>query len=193
MLLTALEAAAQGVVFQTSVAPKPDEDILDACHYEITILNPAKPIRAVWVIFDQGRDMLRYYGDPDVQTFAYREDLALLLPFHCRAKGYEDMDVAPPQGIARALFTALEQLAEPSGHQELASARLILMSFSGGGSLVARLAGYAPDRVIAAIPADPSQFDPLGMDTVNLSQTALAIPLLILTGSAAPVSGTKRP
>jgi len=67
------------------------------------------------------------------------------------------------------------------------------MSFSGGGSLVARLAGYAPDRVIAAIPADPSQFDPLGMDTVNLSQTALAIPQLILTGSAAPVSGTKRP
>src|SRR2546430_13245308 len=83
----------------------------DACHYEITILNPAKPIRAVWVIFDQGRDMLRYYGDPDVQTFAYREDLALLLPFHCRAKGYEDMDVDPPQGIARALFTALEQSA----------------------------------------------------------------------------------
>jgi len=101
--------------------------------------------------------------------------------------------LTPPQGIARALFTALEQLAEPSGHQELASARLILMSFSGGGSLVARLAGYAPDRVIAAIPADPSQFDPLGMDTVNLSQTALAIPQLILTGSAAPVSGTKRP
>ncbi len=74
-------AAAQGVVFQTSVAPKPEEDILADCRYEITIPNPSRPIRAVWVIFDRGRDTLRYYGDSEVQAFAYRRDLALLLPF----------------------------------------------------------------------------------------------------------------
>src|SRR5207302_7288463 len=128
-----------------------DEDILGDCHYEVTIPNPAKPIRAVWVIFDRARDMLRYYGDSEVQDFAYRKDLALLLAFHCRAKGYEDMDVDPSKGIGRALFTALDQLTKSSGHAELASAKLILMSFSGGGSLVARLTGYTPDRVIAAI------------------------------------------
>jgi|SRR5690348_16230904 hypothetical protein len=63
MLLSASNAAAQGVVYQTTVAPKPDEDILGDCHYEITIPNPARQIRAVWVIFDRGRDMLRYYLD----------------------------------------------------------------------------------------------------------------------------------
>lgn len=193
LLFSASHAAAQGVVFQTTVAPKPDEDILGDCRYEITIPNPARPIRAVWVIFDRGRDMLRYYGDPEVQAFAYGKDLALLLPFHCRAKGYEDMDVDPSKGIGRALSTALEQLAKSSGHPELASAKLILMSFSGGGSLVARMTGFAPDRIIAAIPANPGHFDPLGMDTVNLSPQALAVPQLILTGSADPVSGTKRP
>jgi dienelactone hydrolase len=193
MIFSASHTAAQGVLFQTTVAPKPDEDFLGDCRYEITIPNPARPIRAVWVIFDRGRDMLRYYGDPEVQAFAYRRDLALLLPFHCRAKGYEDMDVDPSKGIGRALFTALEQLAKSSGHPELASAKLILSGFSGTGSLVARLAGYAPDRVIAAIPSNPSQFDPLGMDTVILSTKALEVPQLVLAGSVDPVSGTKRP
>jgi dienelactone hydrolase len=193
ILLLAPNVAAQGVVFQTSVVPKPEEDIAADCRYEITIPNPLRPIRAVWVIFDRGRDMLRYYGDPEVQAFAYRNDLALLFPFHCRAKTYEDMDVDPSRGIGRALFAALSQLAQSSGHQELASAKLILLGFSGAGSLVARLAGYAPDRVIAAIPADASQFSPLGIDTVTLSPEAQAVPQLILTGGADHVSGTERP
>jgi len=193
MLLLASNIAAQGVVFQTSVVPKPEEDILADCRYEITIPNPAKPILAVWVIFDRGRDMLRYYGDPEVQAFAYQRDLALLFPFHCRGKGYEDMDVDASKGMGRALFTALSQLSQSSGHLELASVKLILLGFSGAGSLVARLAAYAPDRVIASIPADPSQFDPLGIDTVNLSPEAQETPQLILAGSTDHVSGTKRP
>jgi hypothetical protein len=82
------------------------------------------------------------------------------------------LDVDPSKGIGRALFRALSQLAQSSGHQELASAKLILLGFSGAGSLVARLAGYAPDRVIAAIPADASQFSPLGIETVTLSPEA---------------------
>jgi len=193
ILLCASNAAAQRVVFQTSVAPEPEENIATDCRYEITIPNPSKTIRAVWVIFDRGRDMLRYYGDSEAQAFAFHNDLALLFPFHCRAKTYEDMDVEPSKGIGRTLFAALSQLAQSSGHQELASAKLILLGFSGTGSLVARLTGYAPDRVIAAIPADASQFSPLGIDTVTLSSEALAIPQFILAGSADHVSGTKRP
>jgi hypothetical protein len=188
IFLVAPNAAAQGVVFQTSVAPKPEEDIATDCRYEITIPNPSRPIRAVWVVFDRGRDMLRYYGDPEIQAVAYRSDLALLFPFHCRSKAYEDMNVDPSKGIGRALFAALSQLAQSSGHQELASAKLILLGFSGAGSLVARLVDYAPDRVIAAIPADASQFD-----TVTLSPEALAVPQLILTGSTDHISGTERP
>jgi hypothetical protein len=48
-------------------------------------------------------------------------------------------------------------------------------------------------EISAAIPADPSQFDPLGMDTVTLSPNAQEIPQLILAGSTDHVSGTKRP
>src|SRR5690242_8849108 len=43
------------------------------------------------------------------------------------------MDVDPCKGIGRTPFAALDQPAKSAGHTELASAKLILMSFSGGG------------------------------------------------------------
>jgi dienelactone hydrolase len=191
--------ARPGVVFQTSVTPQPDEDLAAPCRYEITLTDPARTIKGVWVIFDRGRDMLRYYGDPQVQTFVERHDWALLLPFHCAAKSYStplergDMNIDPAKGIGRSLFAALTQLAQSSQHPELASSKLILLGFSGAGSLAGRLAGYAPDRVLTVIAAGPGHFDPLGVDTINLSPQAAAIPELIITGSADAISGTQRP
>ena len=58
-----LSSAAQGIVLQTSVAPLPQEDLARECRYELTIPNNSRRIRSVWVIFDRGRDMLRYYSD----------------------------------------------------------------------------------------------------------------------------------
>jgi hypothetical protein len=103
------------------------------------------------------------------------------------------MNVDPSRGIGRALLAALGQLALSSGHGELGSAKLILLGFSGTGSLVARLAEFAPDRVLAVIPTAPGHFEPFGMETINLSPRALAIPELILVGSSDAVSGTQRP
>jgi hypothetical protein len=50
-------------------------------------------------------DMLRYYGDSDVQAFATRHGWALLLPFHCGAKSGTDgdMNMDPSKGLGRAL------------------------------------------------------------------------------------------
>jgi hypothetical protein len=90
-------------------------------------------------------------------------------------------NVDPRRGLGRTLFAALAQLARAFGHPELASAKLILLGFSGTGSLVARMTEYAPDRVIASIPTHAGHFDPVGMDTVTLSRKA--------AGSADAVSG----
>jgi hypothetical protein len=181
--------------FETSVAPRADEDIAEACRYEMTVTAPSRRIKGVWVIFERSLGTLKYYQDPDVRAFARRHDLALLFPFHCRSKSDPngDIDVDPKRGLGRTLFTALVQLAERCGHPELASAKLILLGFSGTGSLVARMTEYATDRVIASIPTHPGHFDPLGMDTLTLSRKAAAIPQLILVGSADAVSGTQKP
>jgi dienelactone hydrolase len=184
-----------GAVFQTSVAPRPDEDLAAPCRYELTLTNSSRSVQGVWVIFERSRDMLRYYQDTEVRAFVRRHDLALLFPFHCPSK-FEtggDINADPSKGIGRALLSALTQLAGSSGHSELASAKLILLGFSGTGSLVGRLAEFASDRVLAVIPTNPGHFEPLGVDTITLSPKAASIPQLILTGSADAVSGTQRP
>jgi dienelactone hydrolase len=185
----------QVATLETSVAPRNDEDVVEPCRYEITLTAPSHSIKGIWVIFERSLGTLQYFRDVDVRTFARRHDFALLFPFHCRSKSDTggDMNVDPNRGLGRMLFAALAQLAERSGHPELTSAKLILLGFSGTGSLVARLTEYAPDRVIASIPTHAGHFDPLGMDTVTLSQRATAIPQLILVGSADAVSGTQRP
>jgi hypothetical protein len=181
-------------MFETTVTQQPDEDLASACRYEITFTTPS-PVQGVWVIFERSREMREYYRDADVRAFARRHNLAVLFPFHCpsRSESGGDMNVDPSRGIGRALFAGLTQLAELSGRPELASARLILLGFSGTGSLVGRLAEFAPDRVLAVIATNPGHFDPLGVDTINLSPGALAIPHLIVVGSADAVSGTQRP
>jgi hypothetical protein len=45
---------------ETSVVPQVDEDLASACRYEITLPDPLRTVRGVWVIFDRGRDMLRH-------------------------------------------------------------------------------------------------------------------------------------
>jgi dienelactone hydrolase len=185
----------QVATFETSVAPRDDEDIAEACRYELTVAAASGRINGVLVIFERSLGTLQYYRDAEVRAFARRHHLALLFPFHCRSKAVTggDMNVDPNRGLGRTLFAALAQLAERSGHPELAFAKLILLGFSGTGSLVARMTEYAPDRVIASIPTHPAHGDPLGMDTITLSQKATAIPQLILVGSADAVSGTQRP
>jgi hypothetical protein len=116
-----------------------------------------------------------------------------MLAHHCRSKEREDMDVVPEHGIARALFMALDQLANSAQHPELAWSKLVLFGFSGAGSLVARLIAYMPERVLAGIEYSPSQYDPLGMDTIALPEKALVVPQLIIANGADDVAGTKRP
>ena len=185
--------AARDAVFETSVAAQPDEDIASDCRYELTLPEPSRMIRATWVIFERGRDIGQIYRDADIRAFARHNHLALLYPFHCAAKAYRDMDIDPSRGLGRGLAAALQQFAAASQHPELSTSKLILLGFSGTGSLVARLAGYGPDRIAAVIATDPGHFDPLGVDTIDLSPQAAAIPQLILVGSADAISGTRRP
>jgi hypothetical protein len=128
-------ATAQTARYETLVKPAQDEDLAGDCHYELTIPNPTHQIRAVWVIFERGRELTTFYRDAEVVAFAQRQQLALMLPRHCRSKSYEDMNIEPSKGIGRAMFTALEQFARSTNHSELASSKVILLSFSGGGSL----------------------------------------------------------
>jgi dienelactone hydrolase len=187
----------QAQSFATTVAPLSNETLAGPCHYDLTLPAGHRPVRAVWVTFDRGRDIMKFYSDPDVVAFARRHDLALMMPHQCPGKdapgGPEEMDMNPSHGVGRALFTALDQLAKQAGHPELSSAKLILLGFSGTGALFAQFVGFAPDRIVASIPADPGHYNPVGVDNVQLPSSGLAVPELIMTGGVDKNSGTQRP
>ncbi len=182
--------------FETNVLPLPGEDIAGGCHYSLTLPARASTIRAVWIIFDRGHDVHDLYSDPAVLAFAERLQIALLLHHHCPGTlpaDHDDMDMDASRGLGRALFTALDQFAELTGHRELSTTPLIYLGFSGAGPLCARLVARAPERALAAILSAPGHYPPFGIDTVNLGRDAFTVPELILAGGADNVSGTSRP
>jgi hypothetical protein len=195
--LFVLTSLAQAQSFETTVTPLPNETFAGPCRYDLTLPAGRHPVLAVWVTFDRGLDIMKFYRDADVVAFAQRHNLALMTPHQCPAKnapgGPEEMDMDPSHGIGRALFTALDQFAQQSGHPELSSAKLILLGFSGTGALFAHFVGYAPDRVVASVPTDPGHYDPVGVDNVRLPPAALNVPELVMAGGADKVSGTQRP
>ena len=179
--------------WQTLVSPLPEEEILAACEYRMVIPGKTAAVKAAWIVFDRGRDYLQWYEDRRVRAFAEAQQLAIVLAKHCRSKEREDMIVLPEKGVGRALFTALDQLADVSGHRELKSAGIIVLGWSGAGSLVGRLAQYRPSRYVAGIAYAPGTYDPLGMDTIELSKEAIEHPQLVIANGGDTVNGTERP
>lgn len=179
--------------YRTTVTPEPGETLRDRCYYQLLLPVADHPVRSVFVIFERGWQLGNLYYDPKIVNFAADHEMGLLLAQHCGSKEREDMDVVPEHGIGRALFTALKQFATTSHHPELAQSALIFLSFSGGGSLVARMAGFAPDRTLAVVALAPGQYEPLGMDTIDLPREALDVPQLIIANGADDVNGTARP
>ena len=111
LLLSACSAVAQ--TYETRVTPLPEENLSAPCDYEMTLLSGGRSIRAVWVLYDRGLDIMKFYSDPDVVSFARRHDMAMMMAHHCAGKnapgGANEMDMIPSHGFGRALFTALDQ------------------------------------------------------------------------------------
>jgi dienelactone hydrolase len=185
-------ALAQLPNMRTTVLPTTEEDLAKPCDYDLVTPSSNAPFHAVFVVFERGRDIQHFYDEPAVREFAIQHHLAMLMPHHCASKLYEDIDVDPGKGIGRTLFAALDQLAEQTNHPELKSVPIVVLGFSGAGSLAGRLAAFAPNRIAAAILANAGQFEPLGLDTIQHSPSSLKIPELILVGSKDDHVGTER-
>jgi hypothetical protein len=72
--------------FATTVVPRVDENLAENCTFKMTIPTPDKPVRAVWLTYDRGFDIMKYYDDPAVVAFAQRHEIALVLAHQCPAK-----------------------------------------------------------------------------------------------------------
>jgi hypothetical protein len=68
-----------------------------------------------------------------------------------------------------------------------------VLGFSGIGAMFGHFVRYAPDRVLAAILANPGQTEPYGMKEMNLDSAALGVPQFIIMGGIDDRGGTERP
>jgi predicted esterase len=189
-----LEGFSQGTItsFHTTVAPKTGENVANPCEYDLRVLNANRRIQALFVVFERGPELQHFYEESEVSSFAREHDLAMLMPMGCPATDHGgDIDVDPSHGLGRALLTAVDQLSVTANHPELKTAPLIILGFSGAGALVARLVGFAPDRIATAIVSHGGQAPPLNLDTVILPESALKVPELILVGGKDKVVGTE--
>ena len=197
LFLCSTSAYGQMRQFQATVEPIAGENFASSCSFELSLPDPEKPVTAVWLTYDRGYDISRFYSDEEVVAFAAEHGFALLLAHQCPAKDpptHErgEMDMDPSRGVARSIFAALDNFAQQTKHPELSSSKLIVLGFSGTGALFAHFVGYAPDRVLAAILTNSGQTDPYGMDRIDLSPTATAVPQLIIVGGADEIGGTQR-
>jgi hypothetical protein len=64
-----LTSLGQAQSFKTTVTPLPTENFAGPCLYDLTLPAGHRAVRAVWVTFDRGRDIMKFYSDPDVVAF----------------------------------------------------------------------------------------------------------------------------
>lgn len=188
LLLTLLPAAllAQSAgVHTVDIEPAPGESFSEPCRFELTIPAAEYSTRAVWVVYDRGRDTRAFYDDEALFQFAERRRLALLWAKHCPAAESGETEPDPSRGPGRALFAALNRLERPSGHGELSSSKVIALGAGADAALAARLAHFAPDRILASIVHAPAGFEKLRAPT--------NVPQLVIANSADPASGTRLP
>ena len=196
--LLGLTTLAQAQSLETIVTPLSNETFAGSCRYDLAFPAGRHLVRAVWVTFDRGRDIMKFYSDSDVLAFAKRNDVAMVLAIQCPASEPEtgekgEMDMNPKHGLGRSLFSALNTLGTESGHPELRDAKLIVLGFSGTGAYFGHFVAYAPDRVVAAILTNPGQADPENVDKITLDEKAVAVPELIIVGGRDTVGGTVKP
>jgi len=196
--LGAQSAASGQKELKTTVQPLAGENLRGQWSFELWVPGAIERLRSVWITYDRGYDVMRYYTDPEVRAFARDNAIALMLAHQCPAitpptgeQGEMDMDMS--RGVARSIFTALDDFARQSDHPEISSAKLILLGFSGIGAMFGHFVQYAPNRVVAAILANPGQTDPYGMKDMNLSADALRVPQFIIVGGIDDRPGTQLP
>jgi hypothetical protein len=184
-LLPAGLLAQSAGVYTVDVPPEPGESFAEACRFELTIPAAEYSTRAVWVIYDRGRDTRAFYDDEQLFQFAERRHLGLLWARHCPAKETGETDPDPSHGAGRALLTALNRLQRPSGHGELSTSKIIVLGSGDDAALTARMAQFAPERFMAAIVHAPTGFEKL--------QSPPNVPQLVIANAADPAAGTKHP
>ena len=179
-----------------SIPALPTEDLIGPCQYDLLVANPElslaaqPPIKGLFVLFQRGDTDVLYQSE-SLRKAIFAQQFAIIWAHQCNARSTGDLQADASQGPGRILRVAIQELAEKSGHHEIASSSLILYGFSAAGVLTATMENEYPDRIIGAITyAAGSAY--VNLDKLEVTATAARIPTLILANAADTASGTQR-
>jgi poly(3-hydroxybutyrate) depolymerase len=176
--LLALPGLACGATFDAAAKPGAN---YDKAEFRLWLPDGSGPVRALLVLVPgsngEGRTMV---DDPFWQAFAVKHHLALVgchLTDQKHDQAFIEEYVNVSKGSGQAFLDALADLAAKAGHQEIATAPMLLWGMSAGGEFDYEFAVWKPERVIAFV-----------VNKGNIYYTALApaatrqIPALLFTG-----------
>src|SRR5215469_15719642 len=90
-MLGAQSTASGQKELKTTVEPLAGENLRGQCSFELWVPGAIDRLRSVWITYDRGYDVMRYYTDPEVRAFAQDNAIALMLARQCPA-------ITPPTG-----------------------------------------------------------------------------------------------
>ncbi len=154
LILTVAFAQADDGLRLDLIVPPSEKDRFEHAEFSFWLAGASKPVRGV-IIHQHGCTNASpdkhppITGDLHWRALARKHDCALLVPMY-HVKGGCDEWNDPDSGSERALFTALADFAQRSGHAELNDAPWVLWGHSGGSSWSAQMIVRHPSRVLAA-------------------------------------------
>ena len=184
----------------TSVAPLPGEDLAGPCRYQLHLaantapngqLPPPLTQAGVLVIYER-LDSSALYDDPKVLALAQQLHFAMMFAYQCDAASFDDIQYDASKGPGRAMFQALSQFAQITGHTELTQANLLLSGFSAAGYLSLTMANLYPQRILGLVLYAPATAY-ADVSVFPLSPAAAQIPALVLASGGDISAGTHRP
>ncbi len=174
----------------TTVAPLANEDIDKPCGYDIVLDGTTGVQQGVLVMFERG-DTNDLYKDPTFRSAVQALHYAIVWAHQCNTRSNGGIQADGAQGPARMLFVALSNLAQITGHPELATNGVVLYGFSAAGVLASTTANTHPDRLLGLIQyAAGAQY--LDLDKVQISPAVATLPALIMANADDNASGTAR-
>lgn len=161
----------------------------DHANYSIFIPDCTASVRGIF-IHQHGCTMegTGYPAAYDIQyqEFAKKWHLAIVGPdIFPKTGGGCSQWINPDDGSGSALLTALDSIAQQSGHNELVTAPWLLWGHSGGGYWVLAMTKTYPERIMATFAYSPA-FDP----DFTYPVMATKIPIMIRHAGAGDYNAT---
>lgn len=189
LLNVCLAGPLAAAAWQVDIDPRP-QDYFEHVSYRLWTPDGLARVRGI-IVLHHGCGVtggLLHSSDIQYRALATKWQMALLAAAEWQSDSTCQYWVNIDRGSADAFLSALSQLAQKSGHAEIATAPWALWGHSGGGAWVTAMTARFPGRVIATFArsgafAPPEDVIGPGPMTLAVSDSMRGVPMMFCYGA----------